>query len=78
MAHGHFISSNGKQVFADGTVAFVNEILQRKHTASAAAAAAGGGGSGLVGTGVAVAVAAAVISTAVGIGLAGILQARAG
>jgi hypothetical protein len=77
MAHGHFISSNGKQAFADGTVAFVNTLLQRKHTASAAAAA-GGGSSGLAGTGVAVAVAAAVLSTAVGIGVAGILQARAG
>lgn len=73
MAHGHFISSGGKQAFTEGTAAFVNDIVRSKQTAAAAA-----GGSSLAGTGTAVLVAAAVISTAVGIGVAGILQARAG
>jgi hypothetical protein len=73
MAHGHFISSSGKQALADGTVAFVHDMVRGKQRAASAAS----GGSGLAGTGIAVAVAATVISTAVGIGLAGILQARA-
>jgi hypothetical protein len=81
MAHGHFISRGGKQAFTEGTAAFVNELVRGKQTAAAAAAAAaaaGGSGASLAGTGTAVLVAAAVISTAVGIGLAGILQARSG
>lgn len=87
LAHGHFISRNGKQAFADGTVAFVNELAAGKTTQqggggkqgiAAAAAGAGGGGGGLAGTGAALLVAATVIGTAVGIGVAGILQARSG
>lgn len=74
MAHGHFIPSGGKLAFAEGTVAFVSALVQGKASAAAAAAR----GSGLVGTGTAVSVAAAVILTAVGIGVAGILQARSG
>lgn len=75
MAHGHFIPSGGKLAFAEGTVAFVSALVQGKASAAAAAAARG---SGLAGTGTAVSVAAAVILTAVGIGVAGILQARSG
>jgi len=74
MAHGHFISQGGKDALTHGTLAFVNELMQRQHKA-----VGGGGsrGSTLAGTGVAVLVAATVILTAVGIGLAGIMKARA-
>jgi hypothetical protein len=76
MAHGSFISSSGKQAFLQGSYAFVDQLVKGKLNAAAAAAAAEQGSGGLAGTGAAVLVAAAVISTAVGIGVAGILQVR--
>jgi hypothetical protein len=71
MAHGSFISSGGKQAFLQGSYSFVDQLVKGK-----AAVAADQGSGGLAGTGAAVFVAAAVISTAVGIGVAGILQVR--
>lgn len=71
MAHGSFISSGGKQAFLQGSYAFVDQLVKGKQ-----AAAAEQGSTGLAGTGAALFVAAAVISTAVGIGVAGILQVR--
>jgi hypothetical protein len=69
MAHGSFISSGGKQAFLQGSYAFVDQLVKGKQVAAAEQAS-----GGLVGTGAALFVAAAVISTAVGIGVAGILQ----
>lgn len=67
MAHGSFISKGGKQAFLEGSCAFVDELLNKRQAPR---------GEGLAGTGAAMFTAAAVISTAVGIGLAGIMQAR--
>lgn len=71
MAHGTFIESGGKQALQQGSVAFVQQLVAaRRH-------GGGGGGSGaLPGTATAVGVAALVLCTALGIGVAGILQTR--
>lgn len=71
LAHGSFISTGGKQAFLEGSYAFVDDIVKAKQ-----AAAAAGASGGLAGTGAAVFTAAAVLTTAVGIGVAGILKAR--
>ncbi|KAF6255327.1 hypothetical protein COO60DRAFT_1296641 [Scenedesmus sp. NREL 46B-D3] len=69
MAHGSFISSGGKQAFLQGSYAFVDQLVKGQQAAGAEE-----GSRTLAGTGAALFVAAAVICTAVGIGVAGILQ----
>lgn len=71
VCHGSFIDKDGKQAFLEGSYAFVDALVRKKQQA-----AAGAQSGGLAGTLPAMLTAGAVICTAVGIGIAGILQAR--
>eukprot|EP00775_Hariotina_reticulata_P002679 gene2679-2980_t len=73
VAHGDFIPNNGKQTFKDGSYAFVDQLVKQQ---SGQTSAGDNQSSKMPGIAAGVTAAAALIATAVGIGVAGIMQTR--
>jgi len=76
VAHGDFIPNNGKQTFRDGSYAFVDQLVQQQQGKTDGKVAGNGQAAKMPGIAAGVTAAAALIVTAVGIGVAGIMQTK--